>query len=282
MRLQVSKAIEGRPKFQLKKIEYVRVPLRLGREVFETGRIGKKQQAKFIKALETFKSLMDLYEVDEYMACATSAMREASNGKEVASEVKAQIGLEIDIIDGSREAGIVHTALEDLIDIDTYLHMDVGGGSTELILYENGNQLMSGSFAIGSVRRLLKKDKRETWEELEQWTRDHVRKFMQRPVAIGTGGNISKLFDLAEKKDGEELGLLELKEISASLASVKPKQRERIFNLHPDRADVIVPASEIYISVMEWSATPHILVPDAGLKDGMLKLLVKKHLTLEE
>ena len=264
-------------KNRLKKIEYVRFPLRLGSEVFSTGFISNKKIANFVKLMATYKNLIELHEVEYYRVCATSAMREAENAPLVVNLIKEKTGLDIEIIDGDTEASLIHEAITDLIEDKTYLHMDVGGGSTEVIIIEEGKDPLSYSFNIGSIRKPNKQARENTWQELETWISDHTEGLEQSPVAIGTGGNITKLFELAGKMKGDKFSLQHLKEISVRLSEFSLKDRVKEFNLNPDRADVIVPASKIYRKVMQLAKTPYMIVPDVGLKDGILNNLLEKH-----
>jgi len=262
---------------RLKKIEYVRFPLRLGSEVFTKGYISKTKISNFVKLMSAYKNLIDLHEVDDYRVCGTSAMREAKNADLVVDLIKDKTGMEIEIIDGVTEASLIHEAITDIIEDKTYLHMDVGGGSTEVIIYEEGKEPISYSFNIGSIRKPNKQVRDNTWQELEKWIIHHTEGLEHRPVAIGTGGNITKLFELAGKLKGDQFSLKQLKEISIRLSEICLKDRIKEFNLNPDRADVIVPASKIYRKVMRLAKSPYIIVPDVGLKDGILNNLMAKH-----
>jgi len=271
IRLQITKVLahnKSHPIF--KKLEYVRFPLRLGHDVFSVGKIEDDKKEKFIKLMQTFRLLLDLYEVDHYMACATSAMRESENGREIVEYVSDKFGLEIDIIDGDSEASLVNTAIRSFLEDETFLHIDVGGGSTELNLYVDSDKINSISFKMGSVRRLEHHDSPEVWQEMEHWVKENILKKHGRVTAIGTGGNINKIYDLADKKIGKAISLRKVKMVMNMVKSYSYEERMSYLQLNPDRADVIIPASEIYISVMEWAKADNILVPDVGLKDGML------------
>jgi len=278
IRLQITKVLlqdDSQPVF--KKLEYVRFPLRLGKDVFASGQIGEEKRGKFIKLMQAFKLLMDLHEVDHYMACATSAMRESANGKEVVQFVKNNVGVNIDIIDGDMEASMVNKAIRSFLTDESYLHIDVGGGSTELNLYVGGDKLNSISFKMGSVRRLEHHDSPEVWNEMEQWVKDNIKSKYGTITAIGTGGNINKIYDLAEEKGEKIVSLQSVKDTINIVKTYSYEDRVNILRLNPDRADVIVPASEIYISVMEWAKADNIIVPDVGLKDGILLELYQTH-----
>jgi exopolyphosphatase/guanosine-5'-triphosphate,3'-diphosphate pyrophosphatase len=280
IRLQITKVLlqdGSQPIF--KKMEYVRFPLRLGKDVFAKGEIGEEKKEKFIKLMRAFKLLMDLYEIDHYMACATSAMRESVNGKEVVGIVKGNVGIEINIIDGDREASMINKAISSSLTDDTYLHIDVGGGSTELNLYAGGDKIHSISFKMGSVRRLQHHDSPEVWTKMEDWVKEHVKSRYGAVTAIGTGGNINKIYDLAVDKGEKIVSLTSVKTTINKVKAYSYDDRVNVLRLNPDRADVIVPASEIYISVMEWANSDKIIVPDVGLKDGILLELYQKHST---
>lgn len=285
IRLQVTSVIKYEEKTTFKKLEYLRFPLRLGQDVFEVSednpshRIGPERSAKFLKLMKAFKLLIDLYEVDDYLGCATSAMREAENGAALVEQVRRELGLELQIIDGDAEAEILNNALmSHLEDENTYLHIDVGGGSTELNLYVNKEKIIAHSFPIGSVRRLnTRKSLDEVGNEMKSWIQQHVKKDFGRVTAIGTGGNINKIFDLSGKKTGKMLTLNSVISTRDFLASHTLEERINKLQLNPDRADVIVPASDIYISAMTWAKASKILVPKVGLKDGVMQVLYDKH-----
>jgi len=278
IRLQISSVIERDKKVLFKKLEYVRFPLRLGHDVFTSNRISEPSIAKFKKLMKTYKLLLELYEVDSYMFCATSAMRESENGEELARQVKEEYGVEINIIDGHLEAEFINKAISSYLDNETYLHIDVGGGSTELNLFVNGKKKNTRSFKIGSVRVLEHHDSPLMWTDMEKWVKDHVKKEYGKLTAVGTGGNISKIFELAKKKPGQHLSIKKVKEIKDMIAAHTLEQRIYELQMNPDRADVIVPASDIYTKVMEWAHAKNIIVPDVGLKDGILLHLFEKNL----
>lgn len=262
-----------------KKLEYVRFPLRLGHDVFNNNRISDGSKAKFKKLMKTYKLLLELYEVDDYMFCATSAMRESENGAELAEEVKNEIGVTINIIDGLLEAEFINRAIASYLGSDTYLHIDVGGGSTELNLFVKGIKIKTRSFKVGSVRVLEHHDSPVMWSDMEKWVKDNVKKEYGKVTAVGTGGNISKIFELAKKKPGQALPIKKVKEIRKMIESHTMDQRIYDLQMNPDRADVIVPATGIYLQVMEWAHANSILVPDVGLKDGILLHLFEKNVS---
>ena len=282
IRFQVSSVLDNGSRILFKKLEYIRFPLRLGHDVFGTNRISETSIAKFKKLMKTYKLLLELYEVDDYMACATSAMRESENGEELANTVLKECGIQINIIDGKREAELINKAIHSYLTDKTYLHIDVGGGSTELNLYTHGKKIKTRSFKIGSVRVLEHHDSPVIWKEMEKWIRDNVKEEFGRVTSVGTGGNISKLFDLAELKAGAVMSLKKVKELKSFIEKHTIDERIYKLQMNPDRADVIVPASGIYINVMEWAHSHSIIVPEVGLKDGIMLDLFEKNAKLKK
>ena len=285
IRLQITHVIEYEDTITFKRLEYVRFPLRLGQDVFEvteenpSHRIGPQRAAKFLKLIHAFKLLIDLYEVDDYLACATSAMREAENGEELVALAKEEYGIDIQIIDGDTEADILNNALLSFLGDGRYLHIDVGGGSTELNVLVNKEKIAARSFPIGSVRRLNPRVSLDrVGEEMHRWIREHVKPNEGKMTAIGTGGNINKIYDLSSKKLGKTISLNKVVSVRDFVASHSLEERINKLQLNPDRADVIIPAADIYISVMKWARATQILVPDMGLKDGVMQMLYEKYL----
>lgn len=278
IRFQVSSILDNKKRILLKKLEYIRFPLRLGHDVFATGRISDNSIARFKKLMHAYKLLLELYEVDDCMFCATSAMRESENGKKLVDDVKNEFGIDIQIIDGDLEAELVNKAIGSYLTDDTYLHIDVGGGSTELNLFTKGKKISTKSFKIGSVRILENQDQPQIWAEMENWVKQNVKKEYGKVTAVGTGGNISKIFELAALKPHRLMSLKKIQETKTMIESHSIEDRIYKLQMNPDRADVIVPASDIYTRVMEWSQAKYILVPEVGLKDGMLLHLFEKHI----
>ncbi|MEJ1238179.1 phosphatase [Chryseolinea sp. T2] len=273
IRFQVSTVLDSAGKGTLKKLEYIRFPLRLGHDVFSTGRISDKSIAKFIKLMRAFKLLLELYEVTDYMFCATSAMRESDNGADVVKRVYEELGLTIDVIDGNREAELINKAIASYLVDKTYLHIDVGGGSTELNLYVQGKKTKTRSFKIGSVRVLENTDSPVIWENMQSWVVESLKSKPGRVTAVGTGGNISKIFELAKQRPGKTITLRKIKSVQSLIESHSIDDRIYKLQMNPDRADVIVPAGKIYVKVMEWAKASSMLVPEVGLKDGMMLYL---------
>lgn len=277
IRLQITTVTSHEGQINFKKLEYLRFPLRLGLDVFHTRRISEKNRRKFVKLMKAFKLLIDLYEVDDYMVCATSAMRESENGKEIVEEVKEDIGLKIQIIDGNLEAELINLALWSYIDDKSYLHIDVGGGSTELNIYSKRQKVASKSFKIGSVRALEDKIPLSVWKNMNVFIEEHIGK-KEIITSIGTGGNISKIFELSNpRKNKTFIQIDKIKEIQQYLESFSYEDRINKLNLNPDRADVIIPASKIYLAAMTAANSKKMIVPDVGLKDGLMQVLYKKN-----
>ncbi|HYI77128.1 MAG TPA: phosphatase [Chryseolinea sp.] len=277
IRFQISTVLDNAPQVLFKKLEYVRFPLRLGHDVFSTGRISSKSAEKFKKLMKAFRLLIELYEVDDYMFCATSAMRESENGADLVTAVQEEIGIFINIIDGNREAEFINRAISSYLSTKTYLHIDVGGGSTELNLYFNGKKIRTRSFKVGSVRVLEHNDSPIMWQDMEHWVKENIKKSYGKVTAVGTGGNISKIFDLALSKPGKTISIKKVKQIRDMIDSYSIDERIYKLQMNPDRADVIIPASNIYLKVMEWARATSILVPEVGLKDGIIFHLYEKN-----
>jgi exopolyphosphatase / guanosine-5'-triphosphate,3'-diphosphate pyrophosphatase len=279
IRLQINSVSKYQGQLSLKKMEYIRFPLRLGNDVFSVGRVGPEAAAKFMRLMEAFSAFMDLYDVDDYMICGTSALREAANGQELVAEVEKKTGLKIHIIDGKQEADLINQAIYKYLDEKPYLHVDVGGGSTEITLYVNKEKIASESFKIGSVRNMNNVFKPAVWLQMEDWLKANVTHMPAGVTAVGTGGNINKLFELSGSKTKKQrsMSFSELVTIQQDVAQLTLVERINQLMLNPDRADVIVPASEIYLHVMRLANAKKILVPDAGLKDGIIDLLITKH-----
>lgn len=274
-RLQISSVLHDGDFTSFKKVEYVRFPLRLGHDVFNFGNITTESEARTLKLMECYRLLMELHEVEGYMACATSAMRESANGDEIVERIAQSTGIKIHVIDGAREAQLINNVVVQALEDGQYLHIDVGGGSTELNLYFNRQKIASKSFKIGSVRLLEGKESKGAWQKMEKWIEDNIDSF--EPItAVGTGGNISKLFNLVSKTSENSTSLAELERMRNYIASFSQEERVHKLRLNADRADVIVPASDIYISVMKWVGADKILVPDLGLKDGIIQLVYEK------
>lgn len=268
---------EGRePLF--KKTSLVRVPIRLGTDVFLTKKISQENVDRMVDTMQAFHLLMKSHKIERYKACATSAMRESQNGTKVAELIEEQTGIKIEIIDGTNEAAIIAaTDLHALIRTDkTYLYVDVGGGSTEFTLYSNGKTIASRSFKLGTVRLLNDMVPQEMWQEVEEWIQDVTKKYSKIDL-IGSGGNINNIFKSSGKSPGKPLSYLYLSSYYQLLQSFTYEERITELNLNQDRADVIVPAAKIYLSAMKWTRARRIYVPKIGLSDGIIKSLYQEH-----
>jgi len=265
--------------YYFKKNTLVRVPLRLGDDAFLDRRISERKISDLIKTMSAFKNLMDVYQVKNYLACATSAMREAENGLEIIRTIKKEAGINLEIIEGQREANIIYANhIEQNLDVKkSYLYVDVGGGSTELSVFANKVLIASQSFNIGTIRILDNQDKDETWEEMRKWVKMHTRS-LKNLAAIGTGGNINKLFRMSGEKEDKPLSFLKLKNLYNELNSYSLKERITIMKLNQDRADVIIPACEIFLTLMKWTGIKQVFVPRVGMVDGMINLLIEENL----
>ncbi|MFD2541262.1 Ppx/GppA phosphatase family protein [Lacinutrix gracilariae] len=273
VRLLIANIIEEKGKKpRFKKSSLVRVPIRLGADVFIKQKISKDNTKRMLDTMQAFKLLMQSHKVEKYKACATSAMREAINGKKVSDLILEQTGLKIDIIGGEEEAAIIAaTDLHAFIDKNkTYLYVDVGGGSTEFTVIRNGESVTSRSFKIGTVRLLNDIVKKETWFELEQWIKEKTAIYDKIDL-IGSGGNINKIFKISGKAMGKPLTYFYLTSYYNMLQTYSYEERITELNLNQDRADVIIPATRIYLSAMKWSGAKDVYVPKIGLADGIIK-----------
>ncbi|WP_138483363.1 Ppx/GppA phosphatase family protein [Dyadobacter bucti] len=274
-RMQISSVLHDEGISRFKKIEYVRFPLRLGHDVFTQGRITPQSEDRMMKLMLAYQLLMELHEVDDFMACSTSAMREAENGAEVREHIEQRTGIHIQIIDGQREAELVNNIVVKSLAEGQYIHIDVGGGSTELNIYKDRQKINAKSFKLGSVRLLEGKESKNVWPKIKEWINQNVD-YSQPIQAVGTGGNINKLFDLSSKLSESSTSLEEIVRMKDYIAQFSLSDRINKLQLNPDRADVIVPAGDIYTSAMKWAGASIIHVPDVGLKDGMLQLLYER------
>ena len=277
IRLQITNVTQYDGIINFKKLEYLRFPLRLGMDVFHTQKISEKNRLKFIKLMNAFKLLIDLYEVDDYMVCGTSALRESVNGREIVEEIFQDMGLVINIIDGNQEAELINMALGSYIDEKSYLHIDVGGGSTELNIYTNKQKIASKSFKIGSVRALDDMIPLSVWKSMNNFIGENIDK-KSKITCIGTGGNINKILELSKpSKNKRYLDFEKIKEVLMFLEAFSYEERVNKLNLNPDRADVIIPASKIYLAAMNAADSKKMIVPDVGLKDGLMQVLYKRN-----
>ncbi len=277
IRLLISNIIIDKNKDpQFKKSSLVRVPIRLGADAFVSGIISRDNIDRMIDAMEAFKLLMKVHDVEQYKACATSAMREAENGAEIVTEIFNTTGIEIDVIDGKKEAAIIFsTDLSELIDNDaSYLYVDVGGGSTEFTIFSKGRIINSKSFKMGTVRLINnKKSKNKViFKEVQYWVEANT-KDLKKISLIGSGGNINRIFKMSGRTFGKPISYIYLNAQYQFLKQMSYKERISELSLNPDRADVIIPATKIYLSAMKWSGARKIFVPKIGLADGIIKNL---------
>ena len=256
---------------EFNRLNIVRIPLQLGFDVFEKGFIGSRKKKMLMDTIKAYKQLMKVYEVDHYMACATSAMRDAQNNKEIIKEIEAETNIEIEIISGELEAEIIYEnhIAEFLDKNDSYLYMDVGGGSTELTLYHNNEQVLQKSVNIGTVRLLTNKVNDETWEELKEICKNIAKKYFHI-TGIGSGGNINKIFSLLRSKDDVYLQATAVREMYKDIQELNVEERMKKYNIKKDRAEVIEPALLIYTNIFKWCNIDQILVPKIGLADGLI------------
>lgn len=278
VRLLIADIKQNEATISFKKNTLIRVPLRLGDDAFLDKKISAKKIEDLLKTMVAFRNLIDVYKVSEYMACATSAMREATNGAEIVAMIKKDAGIDFEIVEGQREAKIIYAShIEESLDQKkNYLYIDVGGGSTELSVFSKGEMIASRSFNLGGIRILDNQDKDETWAEMKEWVKSQAQNH-KNLSGIGTGGNINKLFKMSDQKEGSALSFAKLKALYDYLNSFSLKDRINVLGLNHDRADVIIPASEIYLSVMKWGGVKQIFVPRVGLVDGIIQLLIEEN-----
>ena len=275
MRLLIANIVEQDGKeTQFNKNSLVRVPIRLGQDSFTIGEISNDNIERMVDAMTAFRLLMKVHKVEKYMAFATSAMREANNANEVIDIIKKKSDIKIEIIDGEKEAAIIaSTDLHYLLKTDkTYLYVDVGGGSTEFSLFSNGKIVVSKSFKAGTVRLLNELVRESVWNEMEQWITENTKHY-DEVTLIGSGGNINKIFKMSGKMQDKPLSFIYLNSQYAFLNSLTYEERITELGLNPDRADVIVLATQIYLNAMKWSGARNIYVPKIGLSDGIVKAM---------
>lgn len=275
IRLLIHNVIEEKgKKTQFRKSSLIRVPVRLGEDSFTVGEISEHNEERMLNAMKAFKLIMDVNGVEKYMACATSAIREANNGHEIVDRIYQDSGVKIEVIDGKKEAAIIaSTDLKQLIQSDqSYLYIDVGGGSTEFTLFTDGKIKVSKSFKIGTVRILNNLVGEGIWKKIELWIKENI-KGLSSITIIGSGGNINKLHKMSGRKEGEPLSYIWLNAQYHFLESMSYDDRVSELGLNPDRADVIIPASRIYLSAAKWCGAKKIYVPKIGLSDGIIKTL---------
>lgn len=279
VRLLFGNVYEGAAEPIFKKADLVRVPLRLGDDAFLHKRISDAKADKLITVMKSFRHLINFYEVTDFRACATSAMREAVNGPELVARIKKETGITIEIIDGKTEAQIIYSnhIAESLDKNYDYLYIDVGGGSTEITLFSKEQVVTSRSFNIGTIRMLNDLVSREQWSEFKNWVKEITKDHRRPLIAIGSGGNINKIFKMSRKKQNRPLSYSKLKAIYDMLDAFTLDERIKILGLNPDRADVIIPASRIFLTVMKTAETDKLLVPQIGMADGLIHLMYEAY-----
>lgn len=274
VRLLVSEAVPYRESVDFTKLTLLRIPLRLGVDVFQDGFIGEEKASALKKSIRAFQLIMDIYGVERFRACATSAMRDAQNGEALVNAIFEETGLRIDIITGKEEAAIIYDThmMESDLDNETRLYVDVGGGSTELTMYSEGKRILQDSFNVGTLRMLQGQVSDDVWNSMKAAVKSSV-KGVKNLTVIGSGGNINKLFSITKIKDGKSLPLSQMEGYYKVMSNQSVIERMHEFNLRQERAEVIVPALQIYTSILKWADITEIGVPRIGLADGLIREL---------
>jgi exopolyphosphatase/guanosine-5'-triphosphate,3'-diphosphate pyrophosphatase len=277
-RLLITEVIQNNGKAQFNKLNLVRVPLRLGFDVFEKKLISPEKEEMILNTIRSYRYLLEVYEVKHLVAAATSAMRDATNSNEIIERVKHETGIEIRVISGDLEASLIYEnhVAENMDKDHSYLYIDVGGGSTELTFFADGKLVFKESFNIGTIRLLKKQVPESKWDEMKEFIKKNLKGHDNDVIAIGSGGNINKVFSLSKRKDGKPLSLELLKDYHKELSSFSVEDRIKVYRMKEDRADVIVPALLIYINVMRWANAEEIYVPKIGLADGLVQHLYEQ------
>ena len=282
-RLLIDEVIQSpQGKIDFVKVSLVRVPLRLGFDVFEIGEISPQKESNLIKTILSYKLLLEVYEVKHLKACATSAMRDARNSAQILQRVKEETGIDIKIISGQEEASYIYEnhVADNMSKEETYLYIDVGGGSTELTFFSDGKLAAKESFNIGTIRLLKNQVSENEWDAMKDFIKNNKVDY-HHITAIGSGGNINKIFTLSKRKEGKSLNLELLRNYYKEFSSLSLAERMSLYKFREDRADVIVPALLIYINVMRWAETEEIFVPKIGLADGLIHLLYDEVMTTQ-
>jgi exopolyphosphatase/guanosine-5'-triphosphate,3'-diphosphate pyrophosphatase len=274
-RLLISEVDETTTKPEFNKLNLVRVPLRLGFDVFEKKEISPEKTSMILSTIKAYKNLIDAYSVNHLIAAATSAMRDAVNSNAIIDQVKNETGIAIEIISGGDEASFIYeNHIAENMDKDhSYLYIDVGGGSTELTFFAQTKLIFKESFNIGTIRLLKDQVTEKHWDEMKDFIKEKTKAYIENMVAIGSGGNINKIFSISKRKDGKPLPLELLKDYYKEFSSFSLPDRIKVYKMREDRADVIVPALLIYINVMRWANALEIFVPKIGLADGLIQHL---------
>jgi exopolyphosphatase/guanosine-5'-triphosphate,3'-diphosphate pyrophosphatase len=279
MRLLIAMVVNDSMNTTIKKVSLVRLPVRLGQDAFTKKALSEKTITKFLDGMKAFQIIMDIHGIEDYMAVATSAMREANNGVNINKLVKNLTGIEIAIIDGKKEAEIIFKAhfKNSVYEDCNYIYVDVGGGSTEVTILSGSNIIASKSFKIGTIRMMNNMVVKERWTELKDWVKSET-KSLEHIEMIGSGGNINRIYKLMDVEFPKPVLYQDFKKMKETLGKMSIDQRITEFKLNPDRADVIVHASEIYFSIMKWADSSILHVPRIGLSDGIIQLLHEKHI----
>ena len=274
-RLLISEVSINNHKPEFNKINLVRVPLRLGFDVFENNEISGEKTSMIVNTIKAYKYLLDAYEVKHIKAAATSAMRDAKNANEIIELVEKETGIRIEVISGGYEAALIYEnhVAENMDKEHAYLYIDVGGGSTELTFFAENKLVFKESFNIGTIRLLKDQVSEKQWENMKEFIKNETKSYVGKIIAIGSGGNINKIFSLSKRKDGKPLPIELLKDYYKEIGSFSVEDRIHLYKFCEDRADVIIPALQIYINVMRWSDSDEIYVPKIGLADGLIQHL---------
>jgi len=274
-RLLISEVSINNGKTEFNKINLVRVPLRLGFDVFEKKEISPEKTNMILHTIKAYKHLLEAYDVRHIKAAATSAMRDAVNAREIIQRVHDETGIPIEVISGGSEAALIYeNHIAENMDKDhAYLYIDVGGGSTELTFFARNKLIFSASFNIGTIRLLKGQVTDSQWDNMKEFIKKETREHLDNIVAIGSGGNINKIFSISKRKEGKSLHIDLLKDYYKEFSSFSLEDRMRLYKLREDRADVIVPALQIYVNVMRWTTAQEIYVPKIGLADGLIQHL---------
>lgn len=283
VRLLIAEIVDGPENLSIKKLSLTRVPIRLGESVFAIGKITEEKIRALEKTMMAFRYLIEIYEVKGYRACATSAMREADNSDDVIRRVKNSSGIEIEVIDGQIEADLIYSTFvtQNLSPERDYLYIDVGGGSTEITLLKGGKRISSRSFKLGTVRILQGKVDSSLWDEMHDWIVE-LAADEHDLTAIGTGGNINRLFKMSDLGYGKLMSRKKLKALHQKLKSMSFEERVNELRLRPDRADVIIPAGDIYTRILKWANIEYMSVPKIGLSDGIALYLYTNQINTAE
>jgi exopolyphosphatase/guanosine-5'-triphosphate,3'-diphosphate pyrophosphatase len=278
IRLLISRVIPAGNAITFKKVEFIRAPIRLGDDVFQHGSIGEEKKRLLLDVMKAFKLIMGVHDVKDYRACATSAMRESSNGQELADLIQKETGIKLEIINGEQESALILKSLINYFpENGNYLNIDVGGGSTEMTLIIDHKPTISESFECGTVRMMEGKVDKDIFENMQEWVKEKTRK-VGSLTAIGTGGNINKLCRLGGGGEGKPLSFEKLGKLYEQIVALPVKERIYDLRLNPDRADVIEHAAKIYLSIMKWARIDKIYCPNVGLKDGIISELWEKRI----